>query len=587
MKCLYFDGASAALFGTGQLDSQMVFLYGNVSGPPPPERGAPWLGLFDEYGRARDLCGWVQSNNLGGLGWGIEGIVRMNAGFEMIWCNFSSPSIRLLTHLNVTAPLTRKTGERDGQADGISERQSLVSPRLSSEEEMRTSFGFPFPLPPSPTRAPDLDPEPLHPPGYGGDRKLEPFWNAQRQEWFRSATWHYGASGMGPGRGERRVQLLTCGFSTYYSANFHHLAASRSTSEQRAFNLSATGAWQGPGKSGNRTTALQQLSRRRRSHTLAGIDATGAVHMNTAVADFLQHSSKNNRVQELRCSGMDWAEVSQEIAVRYSTALHQLLHFISHPPSSSSNHVANRDFLSTVRVKAHALLLPFLEYPDSTDNMLAVRKSGWSLQSSLGQITLSRCKYAYTRLLYDSEGSMLEFMSGPERVVIEATENVLDAICSSIIQVGFEVESMWKTYYGTANTISENMSSEHLYSTSATWTFQLEELIAWLGWAGDEVRCEKLCGRGEYCAIPMWPLSMFGGGRERRGHYFSRNGTYSDSPDQYGPHEDGGHPPYEGTPPRDDGRRHRYGSQPPGRGPPGRGSFDQDLWTPKCVKVNG
>src|SRR3954454_14909170 len=29
----------------------------------------------------------------------------MNAGFEMIWCNFCSPSIRLLSHLNVTAQL--------------------------------------------------------------------------------------------------------------------------------------------------------------------------------------------------------------------------------------------------------------------------------------------------------------------------------------------------------------------------------------------------------------------------------------------------------------------------------------------------
>lgn len=47
----------------------------------------------------------MRDNELGGLGWGVEGIVRMNAGFEMIWCNFCSPSIRLLSHLNVTAPL--------------------------------------------------------------------------------------------------------------------------------------------------------------------------------------------------------------------------------------------------------------------------------------------------------------------------------------------------------------------------------------------------------------------------------------------------------------------------------------------------
>lgn len=560
----------------------MVFLYGNVSGPPPPERGTPWLGLFDEYGRARDLCGWIQRNDLGGLGWGIEGIVRMNAGFEMIWCNFSSPSIRLLTHLNVTAPLMRKTVQYGKQPNGISQQQRLVNFRLSSEEkmptssqeEMLTSSILPFPLPPSPTRAPDLDPEPLHPPGYGGDRELEPFLDAQSQEWFRSATWHYGASGMGPGRGERRVQLLTCGFYTYYNEIFHRLAASRSALEQRTLNLSTTGAWQGSGKSANRTIALQQLSRRRRSHNLAEIDATEARHMDTAIADFLRQSTKTNGVEELQCSGMDWAEVSQEIAVRYSTALLQLLHFTTHPPSNSSAHIASRKFLATLRTKIHALLLPFLEYPDSNNNMLAVRKSGWSLQSSLGQITLSRCKYAYTRLLYDNEGRMLDFIGGHERVVIEATESVLDAICSTIIQVGFGVELVWEMHYDRTRTTSENTSSSHLYSTLVTWTTQLEELIAWLGWASDQVRCEELCGHDEYCAIPMWPLTMFGDGGGRPRHYPSRNGTHSGPPDRHGP-------------PGEHGRRHRYGSQPPGRGPPDRGSFDQDLWNPNCIKING
>ncbi|KAK0369281.1 hypothetical protein CLIM01_13366, partial [Colletotrichum limetticola] len=33
VKALYFDGESAALMGLGQLDTQMLHLYGNVSGP--------------------------------------------------------------------------------------------------------------------------------------------------------------------------------------------------------------------------------------------------------------------------------------------------------------------------------------------------------------------------------------------------------------------------------------------------------------------------------------------------------------------------------------------------------------------------
>lgn len=66
-KCLYFDGMSAGLLNMSQLHSQMLLLYGNLTGP---------LGV-DEYGRAVDLCRWVATNSLGGSGWGIEGIVRM------------------------------------------------------------------------------------------------------------------------------------------------------------------------------------------------------------------------------------------------------------------------------------------------------------------------------------------------------------------------------------------------------------------------------------------------------------------------------------------------------------------------------
>lgn len=67
VKCLYFDGLSAGLINMGQLDSQMLFLYGNSSGPP----------AVDEYRRAVDLCGWIHENGFGGSGWGVEGIVRM------------------------------------------------------------------------------------------------------------------------------------------------------------------------------------------------------------------------------------------------------------------------------------------------------------------------------------------------------------------------------------------------------------------------------------------------------------------------------------------------------------------------------
>src|SRR5437588_10166304 len=84
--CLYFNGMSAVLMGTGQLDSQMVFLYGNTTRLSQSEPARPGPDLFGELGGAQRLCQWVRNTDLGGLGWGVEGMVRMNAGFAMIWC---------------------------------------------------------------------------------------------------------------------------------------------------------------------------------------------------------------------------------------------------------------------------------------------------------------------------------------------------------------------------------------------------------------------------------------------------------------------------------------------------------------------
>jgi hypothetical protein len=63
----------------------MLHIWGNVSGPDRPEGG--FRGLWNEYVQANGLCDWIGEKNLGGLSWGAEGIVRMNAKFEMTWCN--------------------------------------------------------------------------------------------------------------------------------------------------------------------------------------------------------------------------------------------------------------------------------------------------------------------------------------------------------------------------------------------------------------------------------------------------------------------------------------------------------------------
>ncbi|KAL2193782.1 hypothetical protein P885DRAFT_44303 [Corynascus similis CBS 632.67] len=69
LPLLYLDGTSAGNTDMGTLDTQDVLLRGNRTAP-----------LMDEYGRAQELCNLVSRR------WGLSGIVRMEAGFEVIKC---------------------------------------------------------------------------------------------------------------------------------------------------------------------------------------------------------------------------------------------------------------------------------------------------------------------------------------------------------------------------------------------------------------------------------------------------------------------------------------------------------------------
>ena len=159
VKCLYFDGASGVLSDNGTMDTQMLFLYGNITGPPGKNSSAKFL--WDEYGRAERFCEWMSKE-------GIEGVIRMSTGFELIWCNFSSPSIRLVSRFNVSVPLLK-----DRTKD----------------------------LP-----APDWDIDWQH----------EPFVASQQWDWFTSASRSYHVDDLASVR-EPNIKLLDTNIVTLYS----------------------------------------------------------------------------------------------------------------------------------------------------------------------------------------------------------------------------------------------------------------------------------------------------------------------------------------------------------------------------------
>ncbi|KAI7977677.1 hypothetical protein EIK77_010268 [Talaromyces pinophilus] len=565
--CLYFDGESATLFGSGMMDAQMLFIYGNVTGPHVDD-GRRFRGLEDEYNRASGLCQWVKDKSLGGLGWGVEGIVRMNAGFEMIWCNFTSPSVRLLTKTNVTAPLLREVDEDAVSEDrNIEARSEKTGGRATAPEYTNTSPGY-YPLP-TDTSPPDRSKEPDQPPMPPSWRSSaqEPFLASQTWGWFESATWHYGSTGMGAGRGESRVKPLTCGFLTFYDPIYQEQQLDRAVTERKKLNLTTDGYWMGPGMQENRKVALKELTRRKRYHSLRNISAADA-HIMSNAAERVLKSLEFNKSDRLRagpstnnCTEIDWRAVTNDIVQRYAPRLQQLnTIFARRSNIDMKNSTATRSWFMGLRQHTHFLLMPYFEYPTQPTNQDEI--------TMLAQQTLSRCQYQYTRLLAPDLNTV--GLTPEEALMMSAVEETLGNICLWVISAGLAVEQEWLDRFDSLQ------SSSSLINRINIWQTGLEELMAWLGWVDQWSYCKNGCAQDEVCFIPMWPMDNIDqpgrriwpgpGGGPGYGYRYGRPGT------RYPSYND-----------RNDNSEGPPGKRP--KGPPNWSTNEESLWEPKCIKT--
>ncbi|KNZ44901.1 hypothetical protein VP01_870g1 [Puccinia sorghi] len=98
LKIIYLDGQSASVGTAGFMDSQSLLIKGNVS--KEIEEFGPINVLRVEYQRAKGLCDV-------GKRLGFEGIVRMNTGFELIWCDFGD-GLDLIGETNTTDPFQKQ-----------------------------------------------------------------------------------------------------------------------------------------------------------------------------------------------------------------------------------------------------------------------------------------------------------------------------------------------------------------------------------------------------------------------------------------------------------------------------------------------
>ncbi|KAH6657010.1 hypothetical protein BKA67DRAFT_553967 [Truncatella angustata] len=75
LKVLYLDGMAAGKTNMGTNDAEDYILTGNKS-----RHG------FDDMRRADDLCDWAKT-------WEIDGFIRMEPGFEVVYCNFGDGGV--------------------------------------------------------------------------------------------------------------------------------------------------------------------------------------------------------------------------------------------------------------------------------------------------------------------------------------------------------------------------------------------------------------------------------------------------------------------------------------------------------------
>jgi hypothetical protein len=549
VKCLYFDGTSASLMDDGSMDAQMLLLHNTSAnlpdrpafGPPPRRNGSygfqpcfpgrgyqenrtRWNPLQAEYDRAAGLCDFIREKKLGGLGWGYEGIVRMNAAFELIWCNFTSPSAKLVSHINTTAP----------PLEGVDVPRGPWQALEAFDAEWTSESKNSGPTYPSPSS------------GDGGTRwpgADHPFKAFSMFEWFHVAAKRYGFVGGVPGRGEARVTVDSSGIFTFFDPGLEDEVHARVKREREVFNLTELGHWRAPEDADDRRGGLRKLGRRRREQRPRNVSVADGMYVRATVEDRLHTALSSDQSNN---SGMDWVLIAQEIVADYAGDLQHLSSLVSRNVRDM-NGTELQASVAELRNTAHNIWMPYYEYPRfQTDDL----NDSFGLAAPESVAALKRCRFQYD-LLGDVQ------LARGEELTFGAILEVLSAICSVTLPLFLATEEVWLTNFNNASAPSPEAASpvfNEVVTTFKRHYQSLEELMAWLGWADQYTTCTPGCGLGQVCYIPIWPTMGFGGGGGRR------------RPPRYKPGNE---------------TNHRYGPRPGGGW--GTDAMEKYLWEPTCV----
>lgn len=272
LNIIYLDGQSATLTPGGTLDSQMAVLQGEVPLYPSYDL------VYDDDQRALDLCDLVADL-------GIDGVVRMNAGFEILICDYSAAQVKELFVTNITVPGNRPE-----------------NPPL---------------LPQDPNRQPPL--------GFGNV-----FSEQGSYEWLRSATWHYGQHGQG-GPPESRVKLDVCRMVSFYDpaltslASSHHGGIVGNQSFQNGWGLRRGHRLHDINKTdvGTVRTWLREI-------TSSTSEDAGCSGFNWQALFTVIQAQHGTRAKEMK-SALEWKHDTKNEAEAIVTKIHELSHAILAP----------------------------------------------------------------------------------------------------------------------------------------------------------------------------------------------------------------------------------------------------------------
>ncbi|KAF8318975.1 hypothetical protein DL93DRAFT_2054093, partial [Clavulina sp. PMI_390] len=317
LRVVLFDGLS----GHVSRDMQEVIMFGEVR-----EEVHKW-----PWETASELCAW-------GDKFGVDGFVRMEDDFELIWCDFDN-GLELVSALRVL-PLEQRVTRTN---------MTVSSPNAD-----------PLPLHSPPRELPDWPPPRITPPrGWVGTLPTSFGHDWYSSEIYVAAKWHDRPPG------ETRVRPIISKLVTFYDPAITSVIANR-------------------------------RGKTRDQHRLVGISGSDAETKRTELEEVL----KGGWIESM--SGVDWASIVRIVVEQYSERLDLLNQTLSAPSSLQSSSAislpleAETPFNRTFKARQQVLtmLTPHFTVSDTPLNVSTLEgKRRWLAP------VIQRCSTRHTRIL--------------------------------------------------------------------------------------------------------------------------------------------------------------------------------------------